>query len=71
VIDVLARFRGWAKAHRDGDGPDRLAADAIDLLVGFGLARREPDGSITGRPAIARYRVGEPTIANHAEEDDQ
>lgn len=60
VLDVLARFPGWARAHRDGDGPDRLAADAVDVLVAFGLARREADGSVTGRPAIARYRVGEP-----------
>ncbi len=67
VADVLARFPGWAKTHRDGDGPERLAAAAVDLLVGFGLARREPDGTITARPAIARYRVGEPTITTATE----
>ena len=71
VRELLARFPGWAKTHRDGDGPDRLAADAVDLLVGFGLARRDADGTVTGRPAIARYRVGEPKIANHATEDDE
>jgi uncharacterized protein (TIGR02678 family) len=71
VLDVLARYPGWAKGHRDGDGPDRLAAEAIDLLVGFGLARREPDGTVTGRPAIARYRVGEPRVTSHAEEVDE
>jgi uncharacterized protein (TIGR02678 family) len=71
VLDVLTRFPGWAKGHRDGDGPDRLAAEAVDLLAGFGLVCREPDGAVAGRPAIARYRVGEPRITNHAEEDDR
>jgi uncharacterized protein (TIGR02678 family) len=70
VLDVLARFPGWAKGHRDGDGPDRLAAEAVDVLVGFRLARREPDATVTGRPAIARYRVGEPRISYQAEEDE-
>jgi uncharacterized protein (TIGR02678 family) len=71
VLDVLARFPGWAKGHREGDGPDRLAREAVDLLVGFGLARRESDGTVTGRPAVARYRIGEPRIANHVSEDDR
>jgi uncharacterized protein (TIGR02678 family) len=71
VLDVLARYPGWAKGHRDGDGPDRLVAEAVDLLIGFGLARREPDDAVTARPAIARYRVGEPRVTRHAEEVDQ
>ena len=70
VDDVLARFPGWARGHRDGDGPDRLAAEAVDLLEGFGLARREPDGTIAARPAIARYRVGEPTFTNTNDMED-
>lgn len=70
VAQVLARFPGWARAHRDGDGPDRLAAEAVDLLVSFGLARREPDGTVAARPAIARYRVGEPTLSNTTEDDE-
>ncbi len=71
VLDVLARFPGWAKGHREGDGPDRLAREAVDLLVGFRLARREFDGTVTGRPAVARYRIGEPRIANNLSEDDR
>lgn len=61
VDAVLERFPGWARSHRDGDGPERLAADAVDLLTGFGLAVREPGGRVTARPALARYRCGEPT----------
>jgi uncharacterized protein (TIGR02678 family) len=60
VDTVLARFPRWAASHRDGDGPDRLAGEAIALLAGFGLVRRQPDGTVVARPAIARYRVGEP-----------
>lgn len=62
VEEVLARFPAWARAQRDGDGPDRLAAEAVDLLVSFGLARRHPDGAVEARPALARYRVGEPVV---------
>lgn len=63
VEAVLVRFPGWARTHRDGDGPDRLAADAVDLLVGFGLAVREAGGRVVARPALARYRCGEPTLS--------
>jgi uncharacterized protein (TIGR02678 family) len=62
VDAVLARFTGWARGHREGDGPERLAGEAVDLLVGFGLAEREPGGRIVARPALARYRCGEPTV---------
>jgi len=34
--------------------------EAVDLLVSFGLVRREAVGTVTGRPALARYRAGEP-----------
>ncbi len=64
VDDILARFPAWARAAREGDGPERLARDAVNLLVGFGLARREPDGSVTARPALARYRTGEASTAS-------
>lgn len=63
VDSVLARFPGWARSHREAGGPERLAEEAVELLVGFGLARRDPDGRIVARPAAARYRVGEPTVA--------
>jgi uncharacterized protein (TIGR02678 family) len=62
VDAVLDRFPGWARGHREGDGPERLAGEAVDLLVGFGLARREPGGRVAARPALARYRCGEPTV---------
>lgn len=62
VAAVLERFPGWARSHRDGDGPDRLAEEAVELLVGFGLVRREPDGTVVAHPALARYRVGEPRV---------
>lgn len=63
VDAVLARFPGWARSHREGDGPDRLAEEAVDLLIGFGLAVRETGGRIVARPALARYRCGEPTVS--------
>jgi uncharacterized protein (TIGR02678 family) len=62
VDGVLERFPGWARSHREGDGPDRLAEEAVDLLVGFGLAAREAGGRIVARPALSRYRCGEPTV---------
>lgn len=66
VYRILEHFPRWARTHRDGDGPDRLTAEAIDLLIAFGLARREADGSVAARPALARYRVGEPTVTESA-----
>lgn len=62
VDAVLERFPGWARSHREGDGPDRLAEEAVELLVGFGLAAREPGGRVVARPALARYRCGVPTV---------
>ncbi len=63
VDAVLDRFPGWARSHREGDGPDRLGDEAVALLVGFGLAVREPGGRVVARPALARYRCGEPTVS--------
>jgi uncharacterized protein (TIGR02678 family) len=60
VADVLDTHPGWAKSQRESDGPALLAEEAVGLLVSFGLARREGDGSVVGLPCIARYRVGEP-----------
>jgi hypothetical protein len=37
--------------------------EAVDILVSFGLVRREEDGSVVGRPVLARYRIGEPITA--------
>ncbi len=61
VAAVLARFPSWARAARDDDGAARLSREAVDLLVGFGLVHRDPDGTVTARPALARYRVAEPS----------
>ncbi|MEV0276386.1 TIGR02678 family protein [Streptomyces sp. NPDC050610] len=53
---LLGRFPSWAKAYRSEDGAARLAEDAVAVLAGFGLVRREGD-RITARPAAFRYRV--------------
>lgn len=63
VADVLERFPTWARSHREAGGPERLADEAVGLLEGFGLVRRGVDGTVVARPALARYRVGAPTIA--------
>jgi len=63
VDAVLAKFPRWARTHRDDGGPARLAREAVDLLVGFGLARRDPDGAVAARPALARYAVAAPVVS--------
>ena len=59
---VLARFPSWAKGRRDEGGPERLAQEAVDLLAAFGMVRLHPDGAVEARPALARYRVGDPVL---------
>lgn len=63
VAEVLAAHPGWARSHREGDGPAQLAAAAVAILVAFGLARCESDGTVVGRPVVARYRVGDPVTS--------
>jgi hypothetical protein len=63
VAKIFDRFPGWARSQREEAGPERLARAAVDLLVAFGLARREPDGSVMARPALARYRTAEPVVS--------
>lgn len=63
VAAVMARYPGWARGQRDEGGPERLVREAVDLLVSFGLAVREPEGSVVARPALARYRTGEPVVS--------
>jgi uncharacterized protein (TIGR02678 family) len=63
VNEVLADHPGWARAYREEGGPALLLEEAVDLLVSFGLVRREDDGSVVGRPVLARYRIGEPITA--------
>lgn len=64
VDRILGEHPGWARSHREGDGPDLLARQAVDLLEGFGLVRRTPDGTVVARPALARYRSGEPVVSD-------
>jgi uncharacterized protein (TIGR02678 family) len=64
VHAVLARFPHWARGRREGDGPEQLAGEAVDLLVMFGLARREPDSAVSALPALARYRIADPVVSN-------
>jgi len=64
VDAVLTRFPGWARGQRDDGGPERLAREAVGLLVSFGLARLEPDGTVVARPALARYRTGTPVVSH-------
>ncbi|AXX28286.1 TIGR02678 family protein [Actinosynnema pretiosum subsp. pretiosum] len=55
---LLREHPGWAKGYRGPSGPDRLVADALDVLLAFGLARR--DGvTVRALPAAARYALGE------------
>ncbi|MEV0260045.1 TIGR02678 family protein [Streptomyces sp. NPDC050617] len=56
AVGLLGRFPSWAKAYRSEDGAARLAEDAVAVLAGFGLVRRDGD-RITARPAAFRYRV--------------
>ncbi|WP_165984575.1 TIGR02678 family protein [Streptomyces sp. YIM 98790] len=53
---LLGRHPRWAAGYRSEGGGPRLAADAVDVLCSFGLARRTAD-RITTLPAAARYRV--------------
>ncbi|MGI8685189.1 MAG: TIGR02678 family protein [Acidimicrobiales bacterium] len=63
VDAVFARFPSWARGQRDEGGPERLAREAVELLASFGLVRCEPDGAVVARPALARYRVGDPVVS--------
>jgi uncharacterized protein (TIGR02678 family) len=63
VVAIFARFPTWARGQRDEGGPERLGREALELLASFGLVRRDVDGGVVARPALARYRVGEPTVS--------
>jgi uncharacterized protein (TIGR02678 family) len=63
VAEIFDRFPGWARGQREEGGPERLAREAVDLLVSFGLALREKDGTVVARPALARYRTAEPVVS--------
>jgi uncharacterized protein (TIGR02678 family) len=53
---LLSRFPKWAKGYRGENGSGRLVADALDVLVSFGLVRAG-GGVVRARPAAARYAV--------------
>ncbi|TMR09351.1 TIGR02678 family protein, partial [Nonomuraea turkmeniaca] len=56
AAELLRRFPQWAKAYQSDGGGPRLAADALEVLTLFGLARRTGD-QVAALPAAARYRV--------------
>ncbi|MFI7612497.1 TIGR02678 family protein [Nonomuraea terrae] len=56
AADLLRRFPQWAKAYQSDGGGPRLAADALEVLTLFGLARRTGE-RVAALPAAARYRV--------------
>ncbi len=66
VTGIFARFPTWARGQRDEGGPERLGREALELLASFGLVRLDADGGVEARPALARYRVGEPTLSGAA-----
>jgi uncharacterized protein (TIGR02678 family) len=66
VDAVFRRFPGWARGRREEGGPEHLGREAIELLASFGLVRCEPDGTVVARPALARYRVGDPVVSGEA-----
>ncbi|GAA3660768.1 hypothetical protein GCM10022224_025170 [Nonomuraea antimicrobica] len=65
---LLRRFPQWAKAYQSEGGGPRLAADALEVLSLFGLARRTGD-RVAARPAAARYRVDRAVQEAVQEED--
>ncbi|TMS00555.1 TIGR02678 family protein [Nonomuraea basaltis] len=60
ATELLRRFPQWAKAYQSDGGGPRLAADALEVLTLFGLARRTDD-RVAALPAAARYRVDRAT----------
>jgi uncharacterized protein (TIGR02678 family) len=59
VVGLLGRYGGWARQAREGDGPARLAAAAVGVLVEMGLVA--VDGEVvTPRPMLARYTTKPP-----------
>ena len=53
---ILERFPSWGKAYQSDDGPQRLADEALAVLLNFRLVRREGD-LFSLLPAAARYAV--------------
>jgi len=55
LADRLRAQPGWARAYQDSGGAGRLAAAALELLAGLGLARVDATG-LELLPAAGRYR---------------
>ena len=53
---LLDADEGWAKEYQKPAGAQRLAADALDELVAFGLVRLEGD-TVHPRPAASRFAI--------------
>ncbi|MBW3614174.1 MAG: TIGR02678 family protein [Actinobacteria bacterium] len=68
VGGLLAEHPAWARQHREGEGPARLAAEAVALLARFDLVRVDPPTEEGGpevvrpRPALARYAAAAPRL---------
>jgi uncharacterized protein (TIGR02678 family) len=54
--------RYWRKESNTPEGIRRIAHDALEVLAALGLVECSDD-RIIPRPAIARYRLGEPVLA--------
>lgn len=67
VRELLDRYPGWARSHREEGGPQELTRQAVDLLVAFGLARRDGDGGVHARPALTRYRSAPPVTSGQSD----
>jgi uncharacterized protein (TIGR02678 family) len=67
---LLARFPRWAKTYPGSAGPQRLAADAVATLLGFGLVRAGADGVVTPLPAAARYAAPPPSVPTTASSEE-
>lgn len=56
VRDLSEEYAGyWKKGAGDEAGSQRLAEEAVDILVAARLALRGPDGGLRALPAAARY----------------
>lgn len=67
VTGELVTIHGhhWSKAAREPGAEHRLAAQAVAKLAGLGLVRVTQDG-VEARPALARFRVGDPRLLGGA-----
>jgi uncharacterized protein (TIGR02678 family) len=55
LANLLGANRRWARTYQDGDGPDRLLAEALALLARHHLVARD-GADVVARPAAHRYR---------------